>query len=78
MNAAGRASARCGSCRVSNIVDYEVRTEERWRRLAAMTAADAQRVVGDVLDLWQPDWTGDDGEELLLHQRVFARVRGLQ
>jgi hypothetical protein len=35
----------------------------------------ARRVTGHVLDLWQPGWTGDDGEELLLHQRVFALAR---
>jgi hypothetical protein len=50
--------------------------EERWARLAAMTAEEAQRVTRDLLELWQPDWKGDDGEELLLHQRVFARARG--
>ena len=50
--------------------------EERWSRLVELSAADAQRIVADVLDLWQPDWPGDDGEELLLHQRVFARTRG--
>lgn len=48
---------------------------ERWERLAAMTDEEAQRVTQDVLDLWQPDWVGDAGEELLLHQRVFARAR---
>lgn len=48
---------------------------ERWERLAAMTEEEAQRVTQDVLDLWQPDWVGDAGEELLLHQRVFARAR---
>jgi len=47
---------------------------ERWTRLTTMTKEDAQRVVLSVLDLWQPDWSGDDGEELLLHQRVFARA----
>ena len=48
---------------------------ERWARLAAMTDADAARASLLVLELWQPDWHGDDGEELLLHQRVFARGR---
>jgi hypothetical protein len=56
--------------RVGPILD-----EERWARLAAMTAEDAQRVTRDLLELWQPDWPSDDGEELLLHQRVFARAR---
>jgi len=48
---------------------------ERWERLAAMTDEEAQRSSRLVLELWQPDWHGDDGEELLLHQRVFARAR---
>jgi hypothetical protein len=48
---------------------------ERWERLAAMTTEEAQAATLDLLDLWQPGWTGDDGEELLLHQRVFARAR---
>lgn len=49
--------------------------QERWARLAAMTEAEAQRASQLVLELWQPDWHGDDGEEILLHQRVFARAR---
>lgn len=49
--------------------------EERWARLAALTPEDAQRKTRDLLDLWQPDWPSDEGEELLLHQRVFARAR---
>jgi len=48
---------------------------ERWDRLKAMTEEEAQRASQFVLELWQPDWHGDDGEELLLHQRVFARAR---
>ena len=48
---------------------------ERWERLRTMTEADAQRASQLVLELWQPDWHGDDGEELVLHQRVFARAR---
>ena len=49
--------------------------EERWARLAAMTDEEAQRVTRQLLALWKPDWKGDEGEELLLHQRVFARAR---
>jgi hypothetical protein len=49
--------------------------QERWARLAAMTEAEAQRASQLVLELWQPNWHGDDGEEILLHQRVFARAR---
>lgn len=53
--------------RVGPILDAE-----RWERLSAMTDEEAQRVTAWVLDLWQPDWTGDAGEGLLLCQRVFA------
>jgi len=49
--------------------------EERWERLRTMSDDEAQRATGDLLDLWQPDWRGDDGEALLLHQRVFGRVQ---
>ncbi len=49
--------------------------EERWQRLAAMTDEEAQRVTRDLLDLWQPGMKGDDGEGLLLHQRVFEIAR---
>jgi hypothetical protein len=48
---------------------------ERWARLRAMTTLEAQEATRRVLELWQPDWRGDDGEELLLHQRVFMRAR---
>jgi hypothetical protein len=49
--------------------------EERWTRLRAMTTREAQEATRRVLELWQPDWHGDDGEALLLHQRVFMRGR---
>lgn len=49
--------------------------QERAERLARMTDAEAQRVTQQLLDLWQPDWRSDEGEELLLHQHVFARAR---
>ena len=48
---------------------------ERWERLRMLTTEEAQEVTRRVLELWQPDWKSDDGEELLLHQRVFARSR---
>jgi len=54
--------------RVGPILDAE-----RWARLAAMTDEEARHAALLVFDLWQPDWPTDDGEELLLHQRVFAR-----
>ena len=47
---------------------------ERCARLAGMTDEEAQRASRRVLELWQPDWHGDDGAELLGHQRVFART----
>lgn len=48
---------------------------ERWERLRSMTDEEAQTATRQLLELWQPDWPTDDGEELLLHQRVFARAR---
>jgi hypothetical protein len=48
---------------------------ERWNRLCSMNLTDSQRMTGDLLSLWQPHWSGDQGEELLLHQRVFLRGR---
>ena len=49
--------------------------QERWERLRMMNEEEAQRATRRVLELWQPDWQGDNGEGLLLHQRVFARAR---
>ena len=48
---------------------------ERWERVLALTDADAARDAIRLFELWQPDWPTDEGEELLLHQRVFARMR---
>lgn len=48
---------------------------ERSAHLAAMTDEVAQIASQRVLELWQPGWHGDDGEEILLHQRIFARAR---
>jgi hypothetical protein len=48
---------------------------ERWARLAAMTDEENQVATRRVLEMWQPDWPTDEGEGLLLHQRVFARGR---
>ncbi len=45
---------------------------ERWDRLRAMTDDDARRAARQVWELWRPDWPTDDGEALLLQQRVFA------
>ncbi len=49
--------------------------QERAERLAAMTAREVQDVTRCLLDLWQAGWKGDDGEALVLQQRVFARAR---
>jgi len=48
---------------------------ERWERVKAMTDADAAQEAIWLFDLWQPDWPTDEGDELLLHQRLFARAR---
>jgi hypothetical protein len=47
---------------------------ERWERVRVLSDEDAAR---DALRLFEPrqsDWPADDGEGLLLHQRVFARA----
>jgi hypothetical protein len=49
---------------------------ERWERLCTMSDAEALEATRRVLELWQPNWPTDDGEGLLLHQRVFARAHG--
>jgi hypothetical protein len=49
--------------------------QERWDRVSALTDADAARDALRLFELWQRDWPTDDGEELLLHQRIFARAR---
>ena len=49
--------------------------DERWERLAAMTTEEAQLETWNLLELWQARWPSDDGEGLLLQQRVFARGR---
>lgn len=56
--------------RVGPILD-----EERWTRLAQMTDEEAQTATRQVLEVWQPGWPTDEGEALLLQQRVFARAR---
>jgi hypothetical protein len=48
---------------------------ERWDRVKALTDEEAARDALLLFDLWRPDWPTDDGEGLLLHQRVFARAR---
>ena len=49
--------------------------QERWDRVQALTDADAARDALWLFELWQPDWPTDDGEELLVHQRIFAKAR---
>lgn len=48
---------------------------ERWARLQVMTDDEARRDARLVWEFWRPDWPTDEGEALLLHQRVFARGR---
>lgn len=56
--------------RVGPILD-----EERWQRLLAMSPEEAQIATRQVWELWRPEWPTDEGEGLLLQQRVFARAR---
>ncbi|OFW01827.1 MAG: hypothetical protein A3I61_05640 [Acidobacteria bacterium RIFCSPLOWO2_02_FULL_68_18] len=49
--------------------------QERAGRLAAMSPQELQEATRSLLDLWQPAWTGDDGQGLLLHQRIFGLAR---
>ena len=49
--------------------------QERWDCVKALTDADAARDAIRLFDLWQPDWPTDEGEELLLHRRVFDKAR---
>jgi len=48
---------------------------DRWRRLAALTDDQAWDEMMGLLSMWEPSWTGDDGDELLRHQDVFAKAR---
>jgi len=48
---------------------------ERWARVEALTDDETRVAVQRLLELWRPDWPTDDGEGLLLQQRVFARAR---
>ena len=52
--------------------------QERAERLAAMSPQELQDATRNLLDLWRPEWKGDDGQGLLLHQRIFglARTKG--
>jgi hypothetical protein len=49
--------------------------QERWDHVVALTDAEAQQAAVRLFALWRPDWPTDNGEGLLLHQRVFARAR---
>ena len=48
--------------------------QERWSRLAARSDADLLQDSRDLLSFWQPDLTGDDGEAIVIQQRVFSRL----
>lgn len=47
---------------------------ERWARLRGATEASLRQQAWDSLALWQPGVAGDDGEALLLQQRLFAHL----
>ncbi|OFW19026.1 MAG: hypothetical protein A3G21_04840 [Acidobacteria bacterium RIFCSPLOWO2_12_FULL_66_21] len=47
---------------------------DRWDALRTMTDEEARAAARRLFELWQPDWPTDEGEALLLHQRVFARA----
>ncbi len=48
---------------------------ERWDRVKALTDEESANQALVLFETWQPDWPTDNGEELLLHQQVFARAR---
>lgn len=48
---------------------------ERWARLQASSDDELRRQSDELLNLWQPGVPGDDGEGIVLQQRVFARLR---
>jgi hypothetical protein len=48
---------------------------ERWARLLATSDEELRRQSEDLLNLWQPGVPGDDGEGVVLQQRVFALLR---
>jgi hypothetical protein len=74
--AARRRRPRADEARLENWKRVgSILEQERWDRVKALTDADAARDALRLFDLWQPDWPTDDGEELLLHQHVFARTR---
>jgi hypothetical protein len=73
LDAEGRAQAKLwldNWKRVGPILE-----QERWDRVKALTDADPARDAVRLFELWQPDWPTDNGEELMLHQRVFGRAR---
>lgn len=47
---------------------------ERWARLLASSDDELRQQSEDLLNLWQPGVPGDDGEAILIQQRVFARL----
>jgi hypothetical protein len=50
--------------------------QERWNRVAALTEDEAWNESESLLQAWEPDMLGDEGEGLALQQRVFARAHG--
>jgi len=46
---------------------------ERWTRVRALDDDSAWEQAQALAALWEPGWTGDAGEGLLLQQALFAR-----
>lgn len=48
--------------------------QERWREVQALDEDTAWAQAQALFALVEPEWTGDAGEGLLLHQDVFRRA----
>jgi hypothetical protein len=53
----------------------DVLENERWNRLRSLTDEAAWSETEALFALWEPDWTGDAGEGLILQQAVFIRAQ---
>ena len=49
---------------------------ERWARLRTSSDDQLRQQSVDLLNVWQPGVPGDDGEAIVLQQRVFTRLTG--
>lgn len=73
LDAAGRAQAKRWLDNWKRVAPTLER--ERWDRVKALSDEEGARDALQLFDLWCAEWPTDEGEELLLHQRVFARGR---